>query len=120
VVTQLKHVLRTRATDSSDVKETTVPDRAHAIRQSTLKNAEGRFLKAMKRTAKGEMGLQVLTEYLDELDQARERATTTYGFLDVSEKLSQWDTLQPQERRELIAENLEKVMVADERVEVVA
>ncbi len=119
VVTQLKYALQNRASDSSGDGDAEAPDRAQSIRQSILKNAEGRFLKAMKRTAKGEMSLQVLGEYLGELDAARGRAAATDESRNIAEKLAEWDGLDLEERRALLAENVQKVVVEDERVEVV-
>ena len=85
---------------------------------SRIKNAGRRFLQAMKRAAKGEMELEVLGEYLNELDRVRRGAANAKNPRDVDASLSQWDSMDFADQQGFLLEHLAKVVVQDDSVEV--
>lgn len=121
VMSHLKYALKAKAANS-DVAD---PDRAadrikeiQAVWESRTKNAERRFLQAMKRTAKGDMEMAVLGEYLTELDRVRRGAENAGNPKDVDSSLSQWDSMEFGEQQGFLLEHLAKVVVQDDSIDV--
>ncbi len=93
-------------------------DREEAVREmrrSRAKIAERRFLGAVRRAASGEMTLAVLGQYLVELDDAR--AATDGPVLDSTTVLNTWDSLSMEQRAEFIEENVGRIVVHDDTVQ---
>ena len=58
-------------------------------------------------------------EYLNELDAARRAANSQGRTADVSETLDSWESLDLEERRAFLAEHIVRIIVEDDKVEVV-
>ena len=120
VLGQLKYALVARdAQEQAGARDRSRQEEVRAIMESRVTNAERRFQRAMKRCAKGEMGLKVLGEYLQELDAARRGAATEESMPDVLATLEKWDSLDIDRQRALITEQVARVIVEDDKVEVV-
>lgn len=94
-------------------------DREEAVREmrrGRAKIAESRFLGAIRRAASGEMTLATLGQYLEELDGAR--AVVEVPVLDPVTVLDRWDSLPIEQRTEFIEENVGRIVVHDDTVEV--
>ena len=88
-----------------------------SVRASAVANAERRWTDAVRRAARGEIALRMLGEYLSELEAAREAASSTQ--IDAVEALAKWTNLDFTERRSLVEQQVSRVVVEDDRVEVV-
>ena len=98
-----------------------VPGRAEnlrRIREAEVSNAERRFLDAARRAARKEITTRVLGEYIGELDAARQRAIDE-GPIDTEAALSDWSSLGFAQRRAIVEQGVARVVVEDERAEVV-
>ena len=85
------------------------------MRRSRAKIAERRFLGAVRRAARGEITLAVLGQYLVELDDVR--AASDGPVLDPTTVLNKWDFLSMEQRAEFIEENVGKIVVHDDTVQ---
>ena len=86
------------------------------IRASDIANAERRLIDAVRRAAREEITMRMLGEYLAELDAARKAASSTQ--IDAGEALAKWADLDFAERRSLVEQQVSRVVVEDDRVEV--
>ncbi len=121
VLTQLRYALLAKGYQerSNDVGDASRPTEAQAVREAKVTNAERRFLRAMKRAARGDIKVKVVGEYLNELDAARRAANSQGRTADVSETLDSWESLDLEERRAFLAEHIVRIIVEDDKVEVV-
>ena len=88
-------------------------DRARA---SGVANAERRMNDAVRRAARGDITPRMLGEYLVELDAARQAASSAQ--VDAGEALARWADLDFAERRALVEQQVSRVVVEDDSVEV--
>lgn len=117
VMSQLKYALK--AVGASGIGENADrADEIQAVWGSRVKNADRRFLQAMKRSARGEMELVVLGEYLKELDKVRLGAENAKIPRDIEESLSQWDSMDFGDQQGFLLEHVAKVVVQDDSVDV--
>ena len=118
VFSQLRFALEARASDSDDG----IPnDRKQEIRarwDTRVRNAERRFLQAVRRAAGGEMRIEVLSQYLRELDAARKDADDAGRLADVKATLAGWDSLPVAEVQRFLMERVSRITVKDDTVEV--
>ncbi|MCI0869088.1 MAG: recombinase family protein [Chloroflexi bacterium] len=117
VMSQLKYALKVGAANGNEAG-TDRADEIKAVWDSRMKNADRRFLQAMKRAAKGEMELGVLGEYLKELDKVRRGAENARRPKDVEASLSEWDSMDFGDQQGFLLEHLAKVIVQDDSVDV--
>lgn len=120
VLSQLRLFLKTFDRQWQDTTENAPQERSKtlsAIRKKRLVNAERRFADAVKRAAKAAIGLDIVSEYLDELDKARRMMSTPSIIDDATKTLAQWDSLNNEERRDILMENIERITVEDDTVE---
>ena len=111
VVSELRSAV---AGDSPEVDD----ERLAQIRASHVANAERRLIDAVRRAAREEIATRTLGQYLAELDAAR--GATTSQQIDAGQALDQWASLDFAERRALIVEQVSKIVVTDDRVEVLS
>ena len=117
VLAQLRYALVARDARPDHV----IADRkeeAQAARDTQVKNAERRFLQAVRRTAAGEMNVAMLGEYLTDLDKVRKAATSFQEPADAVEALARWDAMDFAQRQGLLAELVTRIVVMDDTVEV--
>ena len=91
-------------------------ERLAQIRASHVANAERRLIDAVRRAAREEIATTTLGQYLAELDAAREAASSKQ--IATGEVLARWASLDFAERRALIEQQVSRVVVEDDRVEV--
>ncbi len=89
------------------------PDGATA---SEAANAERRMLDAVRRAARGEITTRTLGEYLAELDTARQSAASPPPNAEAA--LTNWPSLDFDQKRALVTRLISKVIVHDDRIEV--
>ena len=109
VVSELRSAV---AGDSAEVDG----ERLAQIRASHVANAERRLIDAVRRAAREEIATTTLGQYLAELDAAREAVSSKQ--IDAGELLARWASLDFTERRALIEQQVSRVVVEDDRVEV--
>ncbi len=91
-------------------------EKLEKARASDVANAERRLNDAVRRAAREDITLRMLGEYIAELDAAREAASSAQ--VDVGEALAKWADLKFPERRALVEQQVSKIVVQDDRVEV--
>lgn len=121
VLSQLRYAIQARAAQASNGDGAAGARRTEArvMRETRVKNAERRFLQAMKRAARGEITVKMLGEYLQELDAARRAVASAEQAVDVEAVLAQWDSLDIAARQAFLVEHIARINVRDDRVEVV-
>jgi len=90
------------------------------VENERVRHAERRFLQALRRAARGRFGTKALVDYLDELDDTR-RAIQGGGHpRNIASTLDNWEALDIGARRAFLAESVDRVVVRDEGIDVVA
>ena len=117
VLSQLRYALQASVSDSHG--DSARQEKARALRDSAVDNAERRFIQAMKGAARGTIDIKVLGEYLRELDAARREASRAGRPADVEATLDNWESLDLKTRRAFLAEHVARITVEDDKVEVV-
>jgi hypothetical protein len=121
VLSQLKYALEARRSQgqNGDESDAARRERVRAMREARVRNADRRFHRALKRVARGEVGVGTLAGYLEGLDVARRGASGTGGPVDVAATLAGWDSLDLEAQRSFLAEHVARIDVHDDRIEVV-
>jgi len=88
------------------------------IRAADVANAERRLMDAVRRAAREEVTMRMLGEYLAELESARRAASSPQ--VDPKVALEKWAELDFAERRALVEQQVSRIVVEDDRVEVFA
>ena len=120
VLSQLKHALRGV---TSDPARSPVNDEhrqsVDAMRRARVKNAERKFVQAMKRAARGEVKVRVLGDYLGELDRMRRALDSPDRSVDAMAVLDKWDSLDFAQRQTFLEDHVVRIDVGDDSVEVI-
>ena len=119
VLKQLRYALRAKESESaSEGAGSSPPQDGQGEKDSLARIAERRFLRAMRRAARGDVSVKVLAEYLKELDAARRVAASIDHPAEATTTLDNWESLDLEVRRAFLAEHLDRVVVEDDGVEV--
>ena len=118
VVAQLKYALQASRSSNGSGLSSQRKEEVKVIWEARVKNAERRFFQAMKRTAQGELRLEVLREYLDNLDKVRIAAVDSAGPVDVEATINRWEALDFDEQQGFLLQHIAKIVVSDDSVEV--
>ena len=119
VLAQLRTLLHSGAAATGPEETEPRPPEAEGLWDARVRNAERRFLNAMRRAARGALGIGTMGKYLDELDSVRRRGSTPATAIDARETLESWDSLPIGERQLFLTEQIARVVVRDDSVEVV-
>ena len=119
VLAQLRYVLQARADQSEGGEPGDRSEEVKDVWNARVSNAERRFLQAMRRAARGDLGIETLGEYLDRLYAMRQRASNTGTGADAVETLDRWDSLPMDERQIFLEERVARIVARDDTVEVV-
>ena len=116
VLDRIKQELNTKADQDSAPFERTpeVQDRL----DSMAANAERRLVQATKRAARGEISINTLGGYLDEMDDARRRARDSTASDRPAAVLEGWESLPMAERHSFLREHVDRIVVTDDSVDV--
>ena len=93
---------------------------ARVVENERVRNAERRFLHALRRAARGRIGTKALVDYLDDLDDTRRAREGSGHPLNIASTLDNWEALDIGARRAFLAESVDRVVVRDEGIDVVA
>jgi ribosomal protein L34E len=118
VMGQLKYALAANAPRTSGGGNGAPGERAGAMREERARNAERRFLGAMKRYAAGSLEVAGLGGYLSDLDSARRSAASVERPADVEATLAGWESIDFETRRAFLAEHVARIVVEDDSVRV--
>ena len=120
VLNQLKyeHLARQSRVRSDPTGVDAAQVEAKGIREAAVRNAERRFLQAVKRAARGDLSVASLGRYLSELDVARNGVSNAPRPMNIEETLAGWETLDMERRRAFLAEHVARITVEDDKVEV--
>ena len=121
VLSQLKYSFLAKESHlrSDPEGEAAAQDRAQAMKDDRVRNAERRFLRAMKRAARGDVSIDKLTQYVMALDAVRKGAAEAVQPADIDATLANWESLDMDTRRAFLVEHVARITVEDDSVEVV-
>jgi hypothetical protein len=120
-LTQVKYTVLARAAGVlSNDREAERREEVANLRQERVQNAERLFKRAMRRAAKGEVGIREVSGYLAELDLARRTRVVNEEPSDVIDVLDRWATLNVDQRKDFLWEHVGRIVVQDDKVEVVS
>ena len=120
-LTQVKYTVLARAAGVlSNDREAERRQEVANLRQERVQNAERLFKRSMRRAAKGEVGIREVREYLAELDLARRTRVVNEEPSDVIDVLDRWAALSVDQRKDFLWEHVGRIVVQDDKVEVVA
>jgi DNA invertase Pin-like site-specific DNA recombinase len=89
-----------------------------SIWEGRVRNAERRFVQAMRRAARGAASIETFARSLSDLDASRARVQRASDSTDMSQTLKVWDQLDFDTRRDSLLAHLVRVEVKDEMVRV--
>ena len=92
-------------------------DAVKSIWNDRIETAQRRFFQSVRRTANGEMTLQIMGEYLNQLDNAKLGLNHSINSSDITQIFTDWDSLDVEYRQIFLKENIQKILVTDESVE---
>ena len=118
-LSKLREALRTGTPHAGGTLPKGRTEAVEAAEEARVRNAERRFLRAMKRAAEGDLSLQALGSHLNDLDAARAEAGHASQPADVDSTLAGWDSLNMTDRRGFLMQHISRVVVSDDGVEVV-
>ena len=120
VVNQLRYALRPAAFDSQATTPNGVgkTEANRVAREARVRNHERRFLRVLRRAARGEASVATLGRYLDELDDARKMAESAKDPSDDIAALDRWESLDFAALQRLLQEHVGRIVVSDDAVDV--
>ena len=121
VLAQIPMAIKAKELDRRDAgsQNGDVEEPLRTIWQERIKNAERRFLQAMRKTAAGGADIDHLADALNDLDDARMGAQRSESRADVDDTVRRWDELSFVDKRDFLLTNVAKVEVADHMARVV-
>lgn len=121
VLTQIPMAIKAKQMDrlDADSRNGNVDEPLKAIWEERVKNAERRFLQAMRKTASGAADTDHLEEALGELDVARKGAERSENSVDVDDVLREWEELSFVNKRDFLITHVAKVEVSDHMARVI-
>ena len=121
VLAQIPMAIKAKELDRLDAtsRNGNVDEPLKAIWGERVKNAERRFLQAMRKTASGGADTDHLEEALNELDEARKGAERSETSVDVDDVLRKWEELSFVDKRDFLITHVAKVEVADHMARVI-
>ena len=121
VLAQVPMAIKAKELDRLDAtsRNGDVDEPLKAIWEGRVRNAERRFLQAMRKTASGGADTDHLEEALGELDDARRGAERSESPVDVADVLGRWEELSFVDKRDFLITHVAKVEVADHMARVI-
>ena len=121
VLAQIPMAIKAKELDRRDAsgRNGDVDEPLRAIWEERVRNAERRFLQAMRKTASGGADTNHLEEALNVLDAARMGAQRSETSVDVDEILRRWEDLSFVDKRDFLITKVAKVEVADHMARII-
>ena len=121
VVSQIRSAFESEShsSDGSDAPEVRASEALSEVHKEELRNAERRFVQAMKKTASGAADTDLLKGAVSDLDRARARVNKTAPAPDARASVGMWDYLGFDQRRDFLLAHVSRVEVSDQAARVV-
>ena len=121
VVAQIRSAVENKALGShgQDSMMSKASEALNEVHKEELRNAERRFVQAMKKTASGAADTDLLQEAVSDLDKARARADNTVPAPDARASVAIWDYLGFEQKRDFLLAHVSRVEVSDQAARVV-
>ena len=121
VLAQIPMAIKAKELDRRDASSRNgdVEEPLRAIWQERVRNAERRFLQAMRKVASGGADTDHMEDALKNLDETRMGAQRSEASVDVDDILRKWDELSFVDKRDFLVTNVAKVEVADHMARVI-
>ena len=121
VVAQIRSAIEseTLGSDGSDTQEDRAAEVLSEVHKEELRNAERRFIQAMKKTASGAADTDLLEGAVSDLDRARARTDKTAPAPGARASFAMWDYLGFDQKRDFLLAHVTRVEVSDQMARVV-
>ena len=113
VLAQIPLAVRARKLQRQTSEDDGSESRLRRIRNERIRNAEHRFIQAMRKTAAGAAKTDRLEQAIGELDRARKNAQQAERPTDVGAVLSRWEDLGFDQKRDFLLTHVGRVEVRD-------
>ncbi len=113
VVSRLKTIV---LTENRSAPGKTNEKQSQAIRDRLVINSERQFIQALKRTASGELNIEVLSKYLTNLEEARLQYSNPKKLLNATQTWNSWENMSVKERHSFLIEHVSTIVVKDTEV----
>ena len=106
--------------DLLNVNESSRIDRIRELNRDRVKSAERRMLFALKRVAKAEIPLDLMSEYIKNIDSARKLSSKSRDVEPeaILSKVKRIESLKYEEKRVIFEENIMRITVHKEMVDI--
>jgi hypothetical protein len=107
-------------TGAIDIAANTRNQRVKEMNNDRVKTAERRLMSALRRVANAEIPLDLMSEYIKNLDTARKLSNRSRSNKSPKSfnKIDEIESLKYEDKRALLQENIKDIKVHKERVEV--
>ena len=118
----LCELLSSEASASADRRRSEREERLREASGQRLTNARRRFLRALRRVAAGEAPTSDLTVHLDEIEALKGGGDPGHKLPPVDARLTleRWESLDISDRQEFLRRQIDRVVVGDDAVDLVA
>ena len=113
MLSQLKTILLAKNQPAFDV---THGKQSKTIWNRLAVNAERQFMRALKRTAIGELNIDILSGYLTKLEEARLQSNNPKKTLSTNQTWDSWEHMSTQERQHFLLEHISNIVVKDTEI----
>ena len=106
--------------DLLNVNESSRIDRIRELNRDRVKSAERRMMFALKRVAKAEIPLDLMSEYIKNIDSARKLSSKSRDVEPeaILSKVKRIESLKYEEKRVIFEENIMRITVHKEMVDI--
>jgi DNA invertase Pin-like site-specific DNA recombinase len=121
VVAQIRSTIEnvTLGSDGFDSANNKASEALTEVHREELKNAERRFIQAMKKTATGASDTDLLEGAINDVDRARARAASAATVPDAPASVAIWEYLGFDQKRDFLLAHVTRVEVSDQTARVV-
>jgi hypothetical protein len=109
----------TLGSDGFDSANNKASEALTEVHREELKNAERRFIQAMKKTATGASDTDLLEGAINDVDRARARAASAATVPDAPAGVAIWEYLGFDQKRDFLLAHVTRVEVSDQTARVV-
>ena len=92
--------------------------KSQAIHDRLVINSERQFIQALRRTATGELNIDVLSRYLTNLEEARLQSSNPKKPLNATHIWDSWGNMSIKERHHFLLEHVSNIVVKDTEVRI--
>jgi site-specific DNA recombinase len=115
ILSQLKTVVLVKNLPEPNAKH---ENQSQAIHDRLVINSKRQFIQALRRTATGELNIDVLSRYLTNLEEARLQSSNPKKPLNATQIWDSWENMSIKERHDFLLEHISNIVVKDTEVHI--